>query len=91
MVFSAQEFQWITGINLATQYLVYLPLMLLVETKAFGEVSLFQLQLPGLVQGLVGLAAQLCLLCCKVLPRLWAVQAAPRAVQGQVHVDNQKN
>ena len=46
MVFSAQEFQWITGINLATQYLVYLPLMLLVETKAFGEVSLFQLQLP---------------------------------------------
>jgi hypothetical protein len=50
-----------------------MPLMLLVETKAFGEVSLFQLQLPGLVQGLVGLAAQLGLLCCKVLPRLWAV------------------
>ena len=34
MVWSAQEFQWITAINIATQYLVYLP----VTVAAIGDV-----------------------------------------------------
>ena len=35
MVWSAQEFQWITAINIATQYLVSLP----VTVAAIGEAS----------------------------------------------------
>jgi hypothetical protein len=65
-----QEFAWTTAINIATQYLVYLPLIIIVENKHFGEVTLVRLLLPGLAQGVVGTIAQIVLLARKVWPEL---------------------
>ena len=50
--------------------MVYLPLIILVENKYFGEVTLVRLLLPGLAQGIVGTAAQIVLLARKVWPEL---------------------
>eukprot|EP01047_Picozoa_sp_COSAG01_P060692 COSAG01_NODE_7476_length_3195_cov_4.496770_2_plen_265_part_00 len=77
MLWSAQEFQWITAINIGTEYTCYVPMMALVESNVFGEISLFQLQLPQLVQSIVSLLAQLVLLWFKVLPRWRNIQRRP--------------
>ena len=77
-----QEFGWTTTINIATQYLVYLPLIILVESKYFGEVTLVRLLLPGLAQGIVGTAAQIVLLARKVWPQLQHMREQSMIVGG---------
>lgn len=71
-----------TTINIATQYLVYVPLIVLVESKHFGEVTLVRLMLPGLAQGVVGTVAQIVLLRRKVWPQLLHIREQSMIVGG---------
>jgi len=84
MLFSAQEFKGITAIVIATEYTCYVPMMALVESGQFGKPSLFQLQLPNLVQSVVNLLAQSALLRWKVLPIWRTIQQGRGAAHGTV-------
>ena len=82
MVYAAQEFAWLTSINIFTQYAVYLPLIVLVENKHFGEVTLVRLMLPGLAESVVGTVAQVSLIWWKVWPELQEIRAQSIAIGG---------
>ena len=80
VVFAAQEFGFLTVINIATQFLVYLPAIIVVENKHFGEITLFRLMLPNFLQALVVTVFQVILIVTKVRPELARLAAQDAGV-----------
>eukprot|EP01048_Picozoa_sp_COSAG05_P013999 COSAG05_NODE_1545_length_4590_cov_2.623692_2_plen_201_part_00 len=82
MIYAAQEFRWLTAINIAVQFAVYLPAIVLAEHGVFGrdqatgQVGLLQLMIPDLLQALCVIACQLMLVGTKVRRELLATTDA---------------